>query len=134
MARDFNAFEEIQFAYNKLLYYGQMRWQNIILTKWEQAYKTAHEKVNKQQQLSGRHFFLAIFGVVIGEVTGLELIFAPIIAGLDLWKGPTPVVSTTATESPSDFIADRKTDFGRMMDACAKGLLDLQEKVKSGDS
>ena len=134
MASDFNSFEEVQFAYNKLgQFTGQLKWQNQILPRWEQAYRRAYGTAYTDKKTNSRAVILSIFGIIIGEVTGVELIFAPLMLGLDQWKEAKPALPLKATQNPNEPAADRKAEFGSMLEICAQDLLDLQARVKSGN-
>jgi hypothetical protein len=132
MPGDFDAFQEVQFGYDILIRKGQMKWQNIVLVRWEQAYRRAYGKVYDKKNVSPRAVFLAVGGIILGELTGIEFIFAPLMLALEDWKKPTPKVPLKTTQAPDDFVADRKSEFAQMMDACAGQILSILGDVKSG--
>jgi hypothetical protein len=131
---DFDAFKELQFMYDKLLHYGQTRWQNIVLPTWEKAYRKAYNNVFGNTVKTRFGFFVAILGGIIGAQTiGIQVFFAPIFFGLSKWTGDAPQVPLTSTAAPEDFIADRKVEFGKMLDACQGSIEDLIGRIKSGE-
>jgi hypothetical protein len=128
----FDANKEFQFMWDKLQHYGQNRWLNLILTNWDKAYRKAYSKVYgvKTQNLE-LPWLLGIFGGIVGsQAMFVQVSFAPLFVGLSKMGGESTLVPLEITQSADEYIADRKLEFGRMLEACSKSILDQIEITK----
>jgi hypothetical protein len=132
----FDADRELGYMYDKLDYFGQKQWLNIILPAWEKAYRTAHGEVLKALSVKtseGLFSPIEIIGAVVGPMhTFASLAFIPVAAGLKKLTSSEPTYPPKPTTSPEEFVTDRKLEFGRMLAACAQAILKLRERAKSG--
>jgi len=71
-----DAEREFGYMYDKLDYYGQKRWLNVILPAWEGAYRTAYGRVAKAVEKKAAEAFDVVdtLGVIVGQGSlGLQL-------------------------------------------------------------
>lgn len=129
----FDAYRELDFMHGKLLHYGQYRWLNVILVSWEKAYRKAYGNVVKTLEKKASEEFGAadVLGVFIGQGSvGIQLVFAPLVGALKELNAVEPSFPAAPAKSPEEFIADRRLEFGRMLESCSAGILKLAEKAR----
>ncbi|MGH6927525.1 MAG: hypothetical protein ACREEV_04335, partial [Dongiaceae bacterium] len=129
----FDAYRELDFMHGKLLHYGQYRWLNLILVAWEKAYRNAYGNVMKTLEKKSSDEFGAVdvLGVFVGQGSlGIQLAFAPLAGALKELNAVEPTFPTTAAKSPEEFVADRRLEFGRMLESCSAGILKLAERAR----
>lgn len=133
----FKAEAEFAYMYDKLDYFGQKRWLNVILPAWEEAYRAAYKRVVKAVSRKTTEAFGAsdVLGLIVGQGSfGVQLIYAPLASGLKKLLTSEPTYPSEPDKSPEEFVSSRKLEFGRMLAAASRGLMDLRDKARGGTS